>query len=733
MSFESQPQRTTTGHLVHFYEDEALLEESVAEFIGSGLESDHAAVIIATAPHWRAFSQRLMRRGHDVDRDLDTGRIHVLDARAQLDAFMRGGVPDAERFETHVNKILDRATGKNAGRPLRLYGEMVDVLCRDGSADAAVEVERLWGRLGRRRPFRLFCGYLMDSFARVDDRVFGRICAEHSEVTFPKAGRDWHTHLRTVSDLERRRREAESFRLLVESVKDYAIYMLDPHGVVSTWNAGAERIKGYTAREIVGSHFSRFYPPADIASGKCEMELERAAIDGRFEDEGYRLRKDGTRFWANVVITALRDDKGSLVGYAKVTRDLTERRRAEDARVLLAQAEQANRVKDEFLATVSHELRTPLSSIVGWASLLAHHANDPYLVRGIETIRRNAHAQARIIEDVLDVARIASGKLGLDRRRMDLGGVVRATIEETRPVAEGKGLALTLAADTPEVSLLGDPTRLQQVLWNLLSNAMKFTPRGGRIHVTLEATDGVARLSVSDTGVGIAEEFLPHVFERFRQGDGSPSRRTGGLGLGLAIVRHLVEAHRGQVEVTSPGKDQGTTFTVVLPLSVGAMEDDDRTATPLPRSEGRSGPPLRLQGIRVLVVEDEEDAREFVGALLESRGASVRLTASAAEAYVSLAEGVPDVIVSDIGMPGEDGYAFARRLRTFPREQGGVTPIVALTAYASAQDRRRAIEAGYDYHLPKPVDSEELIRVLDRLSREPSAAPDSGGSSTLPS
>jgi PAS domain S-box-containing protein len=497
--------------------------------------------------------------------------------------------------------------------------------------------------------------------------------------------------------------------------------MLDPHGFVSTWNAGAERIKGYTAKEIVGSHFSRFYPPADIAAGKCEMELERAASDGRFEDEGYRVRKDGTRFWANVVITALRDEKGTLVGYAKVTRDLTERRRAEDARVLLAQAEQANRVKDEFLATISHELRTPLSSIVGWASLLSNRTNDPYLVRGIETILRNAQAQARIIEDVLDVARISSGKLGLDRRELDLAAIVRTTVEETRPAAEAKGLTLTLAGPTSEVSLVGDPTRLQQVLWNLLSNAMKFTPQGGSIHVSLEVRDGSARLCVTDSGVGIPPELLPHVFERFRQGDGSASRRTGGLGLGLAIVRHLVEAHRGEVEVTSPGKDQGSTFCVVLPLSVAASKEEDPIATPLPPPDARAGAPLRLQGIRILVVEDEEDAREFVGALLESRGATVRLTASAAEAYVSLDQGLPDVIVSDIGMPDEDGYAFARRLRTFPRERGGVTPIVALTAYASAQDRRRAIEAGYDYHLPKPVDSEELIRVLDRLSREPTA------------
>jgi CheY-like chemotaxis protein len=305
---------------------------------------------------------------------------------------------------------------------------------------------------------------------------------------------------------------------------------------------------------------------------------------------------------------------------------------------------------------------------------------------------------------------------------MDLMSVVRTSVEEIRPAAEAKGLSIALHGASAEVPMQGDETRLQQVIWNLLSNAMKFTPRGGKVEVSLQVTDDIATLRVADTGIGIDSELLPHVFERFRQGDGSTSRRVGGLGLGLAIVRHLVELHAGRVQATSEGLDRGSTFTVTLPIANVAPDENDASSDAPSESEGQlGGTLLRLQGVRVLVVEDEEDAREFVGALLESRGASVRLTASAAEAYVSLNDALPDVIVSDIGMPDEDGYAFARRLRTFPRERGGVTPIVALTAYASAHDRRRAIEAGYDYHLPKPVDSEELIRVLDRLTREPSA------------
>jgi PAS domain S-box-containing protein len=524
--------------------------------------------------------------------------------------------------------------------------------------------------------------------------------------------------LGAASDADRRLREAEGFQLLVESVKDYAIYMLDRQGIVTSWNAGAERITGYSANEIVGCHISRFYPDPEVQAGKCEQELEVALRDGRFEDEGYRLRKDGTRFWAHVVTTPLRDKDGRLLGYAKVTHDLTERRKAEHERLMLAQAQQSSRGKDEFLATISHELRTPLSAILGWAQLLGARALDPYVAKGIETIRRNAQAQARIIEDVLDVARITSGKLGIETRPIDLVPIVRAGVEGMRIAAESKRLALRLDIRSPSVHLLGDPTRLQQVLWNLLSNALKFTPSGGRIDVTLDATPTHAGLTVTDTGSGIDPSFLPHVFERFSQSDGSSARRAGGLGLGLAIVRHLVELHGGQVNVESAGKDQGTSFSVTLPL-LAATKDEPREPPPSTlEGPDASGVAARLDGVHVLVVEDEPDARELVGALLESHGARVDLTASAAEAYASLDHVLPDVIVSDIGMPDEDGYQFVRHVRGFSRERGGTTPMVALTAYASAQDRHRALEAGYSHHLAKPVDTQELVRVLGRLARQ---------------
>jgi PAS domain S-box-containing protein len=717
MATNPEPQTRTPGasHVVHFYDDERTLHDSVAAFVREGLLSAEPAVIIATPERRRVF-ETLLLEGVNVDQAREGGALTLLDAEETLESVLRSGAPDPEAFDAIAEAILTKASGPDS-RPVRLFGEMVEVLCRDGRGEAALELERLWSRLGRRRRFSLFCGYRMDTFARANERLFAGICAEHAQVIFPPSrNARSHARLKAVSETERRLREAEGFQLLFESVKDYAIYVLDTHGVVTSWNAGAERIKGYGVREAVGSHFSRFYPEADVQAGKCEADLEVAAREGRFEDEGYRVRKDGTRFWANVVITPLRDKQGGLIGYAKVTRDLTERRKAEHERLMLAQAQESNRVKDEFLATISHELRTPLSAILGWAQLLGARSNEPYLAKGIETIRRNAQAQARIIEDVLDVARITSGKLGLETRPLDLVPLVRTGVEGMRIAAEAKGLELLLSVRSPSMTLSGDPTRLQQVLWNLLSNAVKFTPAGGRIEVLLDSSPTHALLTITDSGSGIEPEFLPHVFERFSQSDGSSARRAGGLGLGLAIVRHLVELHGGQVNVESAGKGRGSSFSVVLPRAA-----DGDGAQPVLESDPPDSLAARLDGVRVLVVEDEADARELVGALLENHGARVDLTASAAEACASLDQALPDVIVSDIGMPDEDGYEFVRRVRALPRERGGATPMVALTAYASAQDRRRALEAGYNHHLTKPMDTQELVRVLRRLARQPTA------------
>ncbi|HEY6462628.1 MAG TPA: ATP-binding protein [Polyangiaceae bacterium] len=525
-------------------------------------------------------------------------------------------------------------------------------------------------------------------------------------------------------------RESEQrFRLLVESVSDYAIFILDPSGVVTTWNAGAERIKGYRADEIVGQHFSRFYPPEEVRAGKCEMELEGASRDGRYEDEGWRIRKDGTRFWANVIITALRDDSGRLVGFAKVTRDLTERKRAEEERVRTAaqaamlQAEQgarkaadeANRAKDEFVAMVSHELRTPLNAIMGWAKLMASPSFDETRrARAVETVERNAVAMAQLIEDLLDMSRIISGKMRLDAQSVDVARAVEGAIEVVQQSADAKGVALAKAIEGALPAIVGDPTRLQQVVWNLLSNAVKFTPRGGRVDVTARLRGAAIEVTVTDTGKGIRASLLPHVFDAFRQDDAATAKHRGGLGLGLAITRQLVELHGGRIEARSEGDGRGATFSLSLPVPDSARSD---AGAPRDSQASPSQRPPQLRGVRVLVVDDDEDMRDLVRAVLEDCGSVVTTTSSVADALEAMARDIPEVLLSDIGMPNRDGYDLIRQVRALPPARGGDVPAAAFTGYARAEDRRDVLNAGYSMHITKPIDPTELVAVVASLTR----------------
>ena len=383
-----------------------------------------------------------------------------------------------------------------------------------------------------------------------------------------------------------------------------------------------------------------------------------------------------------------------------------------------AEAERANRLKDEFLATVSHELRTPLTAIVGWTHILRTGQLDEHAAdRALATIERNARSQTQIVEDLLDVSRIITGKLRLDVQPINPDSFIESAIEAVRPAAEAKGVRIQKVIDTGAGAIVGDPARLQQVVWNLLSNAIKFTPRGGRVQARLECVDSHALIVVSDTGKGIEPEFLPYVFERFRQADMSTTRIHGGLGLGLAIVRHLVELHGGTVLAESSGEGQGTTFTVSLPLvSVYRREGDAERAHP---AEADIEPPAQcpesLEGVKVLVVDDEADTRELLKTMLGQCGAMVTTAGSAQEALDSLEQAIPDVLVSDIGMPGEDGYDLIRKVRALPRERGGKVSAVALTAYARTEDRLRAIRAGFQIHVPKPVELNELVTMIASL------------------
>jgi signal transduction histidine kinase/CheY-like chemotaxis protein len=402
-----------------------------------------------------------------------------------------------------------------------------------------------------------------------------------------------------------------------------------------------------------------------------------------------------------------------------------EARRAADERARLLETERLGRIeiervslmKDEFLATLSHELRTPLNAVLGWSQiLLTQSVEGSETRRGLETIVRNARSQAQLIDDLLDMNRIVSGKMSLDVQRLDLPSIVAAALDSVRPSADGKGIAIRRTIDPNAGPVFGDPNRLQQVVWNLLTNAVKFTPKGGKIDVIVQRVNSHVEVIVQDSGIGISTDFLPHVFERFRQADSTTTRRHGGLGLGLSIVKHLVELHGGTVEVESDGPGTGATFIVNLP--VRAVRD---TVTP-PRGHPTRGesaspdpPEVSLAGIRVLVIDDELDARELVRTVLESAVAEVLTAASADEALLLVQSERPDVIVSDVGMPERDGYAFIRELRRLAPACGGKTPAIALTAFARSEDRTRAMLAGYQVHVSKPIEPQELVATVMSL------------------
>ena len=391
-------------------------------------------------------------------------------------------------------------------------------------------------------------------------------------------------------------------------------------------------------------------------------------------------------------------------------------RQAQEAR---AAAEAANRSKDEFLATVSHELRTPLNAVLGWAQILQITTDPDKLRRGLEIIVRNAKLQTQLIDDLLDVSRIISGKMRLDVRPVDLPQVVDAAVEAIRPAAEAKQIRLVRLLDPQAGPVAGDAERLQQVVWNLLSNAVKFTPRGGRVEVRLERVGSQVEIVVADTGIGIGPELLPQVFDRFRQADSSTTGTHGGLGLGLAIVRHLTELHGGTVEAQSPGEGQGTTFVVRLPVSIAHLDASPgfRVHPSVEAEACRDDPSLSLAGIRVLVVDDEADARETLSQILEHCGAEVTAVSSVDEAMQALPRYRPHVLLSDIGIPGQDGYELIRRVRNLAPEEGGAVPAAALTAFARSEDRRRALLAGFQMHVAKPVEVHELAAVVVNLAR----------------
>jgi PAS domain S-box-containing protein len=493
---------------------------------------------------------------------------------------------------------------------------------------------------------------------------------------------------------ERLRQSEERLRLLIEGVQDYAIFMLDAHGLVMSWNAGAERIKGYQAEEIIGQHFSIFYSSEDVANGKPQHELETATNVGRVEDEGWRVRKDRSQFWANVIIAALHDPNGELRGFAKITRDLTDKQKVQELQL-------ADKQKNDFLAMLAHELRNPLAPIRNGIEVLKMCGNDdPVADETTAIMERQVVHLVRLVDDLLDVSRIVNGKIHLDKKPVDVGDFIERAVEEIQPAIDASGHELMIGRPARPITVSGDVVRLAQVLSNLLSNAAKFTDKPSQIWLSVETHDSEVWIRVQDQGLGMTPEELTRVFSLFEQGDTSVSRSRGGLGIGLTLVKRIVELHGGSVTADSAGPSQGAEFIVRLPISTASA-----TRTPFSSDQVR-----RQIGQRVLVVDDNVDGALSIARLLKIWGHDVQTAFNGPDALLKARDMRPEIVLLDIGMPGMSGYEVASQLRAEPDLKGVV--ITALTGYGQSEDRVRSREAGFDYHLTKPADPERLAALL---------------------
>ena len=492
-------------------------------------------------------------------------------------------------------------------------------------------------------------------------------------------------------------------------------------GHVVEANATLLGLLGYEAGELIGRHVETLLPVASRIFYQTHL-FPLLRLHGRADEVYLSLRTKGGAE-VPVLANALRRERGGQVVNDCVLMHMRQRNRYEDE-ILQAkrEAEEATRAKDEFLATVSHELRTPLTAILGWAGMLrTGDLDEATATRALQAIERNAESQNQLIGDLLDFSRIISGKIRLDVGRVELAPVVEAALDVVRPAADAKGIKLQPVLDPKAGPVSGDPERLQQVFWNLLSNAVKFTPKGGRVQVSLARDNSSVEVRVSDTGRGISAEFLPYVFERFRQADQQTTRRQAGLGLGMAITKHLVELHGGTIRAESPGEGQGATFVLRLPVMIvhaaeRPADADAERASASGADRTRPAELVRLDGIHVLVVDDERDARELLTAILRQSGAAVTAAADVADALDKLQHAAPDVLVSDIEMANEDGYSLIRKVRGTDAARGRRIPAIALTAHARASDRLRALSEGYHMHIPKPVEPAELVLAIANLT-----------------
>jgi PAS domain S-box-containing protein len=830
-------------HAVQFYDNEEFLYQAVSEFLGDGLSAGHPAIVIATGPHRHGFDKSLKSKG------FDTKGVIFADARQMLDSFMNGAMPDEERFKQHIGGLILKTGNGGGPSSLRAYGEMVDLLWRDANPEGAIRLEELWNDLIGAYSFSLLCAYPMGNFYKeAYCEPFDRVCHAHSFVMPAESLRDLsalqqragalEAEVEHRKELEKALRDALASRRQVESeLRDFVenaavgMHWVGADGTILWANDAELKLLGYSREEYVGRNIAEFHADKPV----IEDIIRRLRANEEIRDREARLlAKDGSIRYVEINSNSLFED-GEFKHTRCFTRDVTERRRHEEANAFLLEvasvlyrsldyetrlgelarlivpkladwcavdiaredgtfervtvagsasyrpddaailavlrsgeaqiidagacssmivpmrhpngvlgaitfvsmaaqrytdadrsffselarragvgienarlyryAQQANRAKDEFLATLSHELRTPLTAILGWARMLRMGGIDKETEEvALDTIERSARTQASLIDDILDLSKVVTGKIALQNELVDLSGAVNNAIDTVRIAATAKRIQIEFAHPPQPAFVTGDPTRLQQIVWNLLSNAIKFSSPGSTVHVDLKLTQAVARIVVRDEGLGIRPDFLPHVFEPFRQAEASTTRAFGGLGLGLAIVKYFTELHGGTISAESAGEGKGSAFTITLPLAqrpgVAGDAGDDRHA-----------PAADLRGMSILLVDDDDDTRIVITAALRNCGADVRVASSVAQACRHLDRKVPDILITDIAMPHEDGFALIDYVRARSATIGEI-PAIALTALGLPHDDERMLRAGFTAYVRKPVDPLQFASVV---------------------
>jgi len=779
-------------HTVQFYETDEALYSLASAFIAEGLASGDRVVVVATEEHRREFAAKLRAKRIVYEDD----RLLMLDAEQMLSSFMLGTMPDARRFNDNIGGALRKQLNGGDAK-LRIYGEMVDVLWRDGNAEAALRLEDLWNDIEKEIPFSLLCAYSLDRFfGECEAAGFESICRRHDQVM---------PSLRAAL-VAQQRSEAE-----LQDFVDNApvgLHWVGPDGRILWANDAELTLLGYTRSEYVGHHIGEFHADRNVLNDI----LSRLKRNEEIHDYEARLvAKNGSIKHVAITSNALFEN-GELVHTRCFTRDITDRKRLEDGNAFLLEATTAlnrtldyetrlheiprlavprladrcsvdvecetpslavtadtmvvpmmsgdrclgaitftaidrnaydevdvalatelaqraaialenarlyqlaqsvNRTKDEFLATLSHELRTPLTAILGWSRMMLLGGFDAETTRtALETIERSARAQASLIDDLLDLSKIVTGKLTLQNELVDLSTVIYNAVQTTKLAADAKNITLDVAGASERAVVIGDATRLQQIVWNLLSNAIKFSDTGSRVSLSVERAAGDVRIVVRDAGRGIKPEFLPHVFEAFRQADGASTRVYNGLGLGLAIVKYLAEHHGGSVHAESAGPGRGATFTVTLPLA--AHRSTKVHAAPKDEI-------VDLHGVSILLVDDDEPTRDVVTAMLRRCGADVESASCVNDACTMIDTRLPHIVVTDIAMPDQDGFALLHYLRGRNGSAHHVR-MVALTAMGQPHAEKSLRDAGFHAYVRKPVDPLEFARVISTLQQSPMPA-----------